>query len=82
MKIKNNSCSDIDLSKINLNCCDDEIVFIQEAAPIQSHFLDASIYLMQSRIREKMINRIGVDYGFYNPYVQVELIINSKEIKS
>ncbi len=38
MNNKINSCSDIELSKINLNCCDNEIASIQEAGPLQSLF--------------------------------------------
>lgn len=78
MKNKINYCSDIDLSKIKLDCCDNEIVSIQEAAPIQSHLFDAALYLMQSRVREGLIKRMSVDYGFNNPSVQVEVKVNPK----
>ncbi|MEN5308756.1 hypothetical protein ABE425_14665 [Chryseobacterium cucumeris] len=80
MKNKINYCSDIDLSKINLNCCDNEIVSIKESGPIESHFFDAFLYCMQERVREGLIKRMGVDYGLYNPSVQVELFVNPKEI--
>lgn len=76
MKNKISYCSDIDLSKINLNCFDNEIVSIQESGPIESHFFDAALYLMQSRVREGLIKRIGVDYGFYNPPIQLEVKVN------
>lgn len=78
MENKINYCSDIELSKINLKCCDNEIVSIQEDAPIESHFFDAALYLMQSRVREGLIKRIGVDYGFNYPSVQVEIKVNPK----
>lgn len=78
MKNKINCCRDIDLSKINLKCCDNEIVSIQEAGPIQSHFFDAALYLMQSRVREGLIKTMGVKFFFgtsYNGYKQCNISI-------
>lgn len=78
MKNKINYCSDIDMSKIKLDCCDNEIVSIHEAAPIESHFFDALLYRMQIEARKGIVKRMGVDYGFNNPSVQVEIKVNPK----
>lgn len=74
-----NYCSDIDLSKIDLKCNDNEIVSIQESAPIQSHFFDALIYRMQIVARKGIVRSMGVDYGLYNPSIQVEIKVNQNK---
>ncbi|TQM18326.1 hypothetical protein [Chryseobacterium aquifrigidense] len=76
MKNKINYCRDIDLSKIDLKCCDNEIVSIQEAGPIESHFFDAFLYRMQVQERKGIVKSMGVDYGLYNPSIQVEVRVN------
>lgn len=68
-----NYCSEIELSKIDLKCNDNEIVSIQESAPIQSHFFDAFLYRMQIEARKGIVKSMGVDYGLYNPSVQVKV---------
>lgn len=71
-----NYCSDIDLSKIKLDCCDNEIVSIQESGPIESHFFDALLYRMQIEARKGIVRSMGVDYGLYNPSIKVEIKVN------
>ncbi|MGH1520544.1 hypothetical protein [Chryseobacterium sp. JK1] len=80
-KIIVNNCSDLVMPKINLNSCDNETVSINEASQVEGHFFDAILYSMESRTREGIIKRksaISIDYGIYNPSVQIEVKINPK----